>query len=89
MSDYESAIECERVFFVGPDGGPNESIGGSLERGQIGTMMCVPVSKGFEWFWDPISMIDPKLLELLKCMLMVGVCLPIIFFLLAFASWGS
>ena len=85
MSDYGSAIECERVFFVGPDGGPNESISGEIGRGQIGTMMCVPVSKGFEWFWEPISMIDPKLLDLLKCMLMVGICLPIIFFLFAFA----
>ena len=85
MPDYGSAIECERVFFVGPDGGPNESISGEIGRGQIGTMMCVPVSKGFEWFWEPISMIDPKLLDLLKCMLMVGICLPIIFFLFAFA----
>lgn len=85
MSIYNNAIECEQVFFVSSEGGPNESISGSLERGQIGTMMCVPVSKDFEWFWGLISMIDPELLELMKCLLVVCVCLPIIFFLLAFA----
>jgi hypothetical protein len=89
MSDIlatATAIECERVFIVSSEGGPNESISGSLGRGQIGTIMCVPVSKDFEWFWGTISMIDPELLELIKCILMVIVCLPIIFFLFAFAS---
>ena len=85
MSDFESAIECERVFFVAADGGPNESISGEIGRGEIGTMMCVPMSKDFKWFWDPISMIDPELLELIKCILVACVCLPIIFFLFAFA----
>ena len=86
MPDFGSAIECERVFFVAADGGPNESISGEIGRGQIGTMMCVPMSKDFKWFWDPISMIDPKLLELIKCILASCGCLSIIFFLIWFAA---
>jgi hypothetical protein len=87
MSDVlAAAIECERVFFVSSDGGPNESISGEIGRGQIGTIMCVPVTKDYDWLWSLISMIDPELLELIKCILVACVCLPIIFFLFAFAS---